>query len=611
MSRALESLKSIPLAYAAIRRFFSRDNPCFFARIPDDVFLGHVFPHLLVEEIISMRLTCKAFYILTHEPVIWKRFLDRIQLPVTQLRPTFKYTAKSTDYEIETIVTSACALDRLWRAGFPRINDDKILMTRNKVVDLKLLPGGKFLVASVKDRCNFRFFILVYALDVMHGSRLLARLPTFYKVFNLQAKYMYHDGKPGIMISYTRRRFKNGTPANLQQNINDFYHGTPVDIHHPLLYEACSVHMPLEPVEILIRPDLRPKTGEYTGVARDLDPPFVDVLRYETESEIHSPTLFMNGAGPCMAFVEDKSGRSVVQIIELATRARVMLNCADVTEYAGMPHRIRAIRYLPCQSGILVVRSVSTTPGESDIMVFETYDLPASDEIHEVSSKRRWECRDHWQLHGEVVISDSEPPIKMAPDHPDIRLQEDGPPTIWIFAPSDNPKGCTFWWFRADPDPTAMDRWEYNREPEAYHRHNGVYHERALPGTERTLYLEIDKGISESSLLCRMRRFHFPTSRFPNQYPTKEICVPVTNRPKAEALILKDITSSEYVGNTVNKLGGLIAITWDESSGKICLAAEKEDAIRVYNTAPIAECYDKLAHEWRQALQEQAQDNDR
>jgi hypothetical protein len=152
---------------------------------------------------------------LTHHPVIWKRYMRRLQVPVTQLRPSLKLAEKSSNYEIEFLVTRACALDRSWRRNFPKIERRRVLTTQYKIIDLKFLPGGKFLVASAKDRCNFRFYILVYALDIMNGSRLLARLPTYFKVYDLQAHYMDHKHRPGIMVSYIRRRFKHGAPIKL------------------------------------------------------------------------------------------------------------------------------------------------------------------------------------------------------------------------------------------------------------------------------------------------------------------------------------------------------------------------------------------------------------
>jgi hypothetical protein len=106
----------------------------------------------------------------------------------------------------------AIAMENAWRTGRTKLKKEEVLMANFKVVDLKLLPGGKFLVASVKDRANFRFFIQVYALDVVSGSRLLARYRVPHKAFDVQAKYMDHHRKPGIMISFTTRKFKHGVP---------------------------------------------------------------------------------------------------------------------------------------------------------------------------------------------------------------------------------------------------------------------------------------------------------------------------------------------------------------------------------------------------------------
>ncbi len=162
-------------------------------------------------------------YLVTHHPIIWKRYMRRLQVPLTQLRPTFKFSEKSSNYEIEFLVTRACALDRSWRRNFPKVEKLRVLTTQYKIIDLKFLPGGKFLVASAKDRLNYRFYILVYALDVMYGSRLLARLPTYFKVYDLQARYMDYGNRPGIMISYTRRRFKYGVPPGLVVSSVTFY----------------------------------------------------------------------------------------------------------------------------------------------------------------------------------------------------------------------------------------------------------------------------------------------------------------------------------------------------------------------------------------------------
>lgn len=159
----------------------------------------------------------KAFFLLTHEPVIWKRFLQHINIPLPPLRPTFKYTLDATDYEIEQLVTRAISLEDNWRKYQPTITNSQIMLAHYKVLELKLLPGGKYLIASVKDSCSYRFFIMVFCLDHPKGHQALARAPTKSRAYNLQAKYMTLDSgsgpEQGIMIAYVRRGFKADGPA--------------------------------------------------------------------------------------------------------------------------------------------------------------------------------------------------------------------------------------------------------------------------------------------------------------------------------------------------------------------------------------------------------------
>ncbi|KAF8963901.1 hypothetical protein BDZ97DRAFT_1919431 [Flammula alnicola] len=590
--------------YAAFRLCFGRDDPCFITRLPADIFVDEIFPQLLVEELLRLRQTNKAFYLLTHEPTIWRRYMRRLHgIPLSQLRPTFQFNHPMANHEIEHLVTTACALERSWRSGFPNIRSVRILLTQYKVVDLKLVPGGKFLVASVKDRSNFRFFIMVYALDVMYGCRLLARLPTFFKVYDLQAKYLEHDGRPGIMISYTRRRFKYGPPQDV--DISDYSHKHPIDTVYPLAYEACCVHMRLDSIEPLIRVGLKPQhRGEYMAAAREMESPFRDVLRYETDMEIHAPTLFETAGVPCIGFIE---GPGKIQFIQLTDRQKATLQFTDFPGYVGMPHRIRAFRYLPCQHGLFVIRSISTAPGTA-VIAFEFYDFPDAPGPHVFDALHGWECADTWNIDDEFVITDPEVPHKkMGPDHPDILPKEECPPTLWVFAPSKEPKGSAYWWFRPvqvqKQRDTEETRYHYMEVPaRAQFHHNRYHHERALPGSERTLLLEIDKGITEATPLNKMRRFLWPAERFPQRYPTRQICEPITEVGEECVLAFTDVGTSQVVGDEVNSEGGLAAITWDENSGKVCLAAENGDQIRVCDLAPVVEPHRRLAYKWRQQL---------
>jgi hypothetical protein len=88
-----------------------------------------------------------------------------------------------------------------------------VLTAHYKVLEMKLLPGGKYLIASVKDAYSYRFFVIVYHLDHPNGYQALARAPTHGKAFDLQAKYNMVDGEQGILIAFVRRRFQSRGPA--------------------------------------------------------------------------------------------------------------------------------------------------------------------------------------------------------------------------------------------------------------------------------------------------------------------------------------------------------------------------------------------------------------
>ena len=152
---------------------------------------------------------------LTHEPIIWKRFLEsRMNIDVPQIRPSLDYSATSSGFEIEALVVHAAQVAIAWNCvDAIDLNSHRRLESQLEVVDIKIVPGGNFIIASVRDRSNLRFYLIVYVLDTKNGSRALARIHIPNKAFDLQAQYLDRNGHPGIMISYTTRKF-SGHPNN-------------------------------------------------------------------------------------------------------------------------------------------------------------------------------------------------------------------------------------------------------------------------------------------------------------------------------------------------------------------------------------------------------------
>jgi hypothetical protein len=78
------------------------------------------------------------------------------------------------------------------------------------VQSMVILPGGKYLVASVKEEQRDCYAIMIFTLDYRRAGALpLAKTPTATKAYNLQAKYMTYQGQKGIMTSYTLRDTKS------------------------------------------------------------------------------------------------------------------------------------------------------------------------------------------------------------------------------------------------------------------------------------------------------------------------------------------------------------------------------------------------------------------
>ena len=152
----------------------------------------------------------KLYYYLTHQPIIWKRFLRHLSVPIPPLPPTSRYGLGELDFEAERLVFRAISLDDNWRSFSPKTYRCQRLKIYNQVLAMTVLPGGKYLVASVRDTgCN-RYAIMVFVLDhATRGSIALAKTPTKSKAYNLQAKYLAYNGVQGIAIAYIRRKFKS------------------------------------------------------------------------------------------------------------------------------------------------------------------------------------------------------------------------------------------------------------------------------------------------------------------------------------------------------------------------------------------------------------------
>lgn len=120
------------------------------------------------------------------------------------------------------------------------------------------------------------------------------------------------------------------------ENLNDFNPRNRYPVPHALTYEAFCIHMPLQPVEKLIRPDVKPSLRpSYIGITKLFDAPFIDAMRWSSTSEIHSPSLQYIEGGPMIIFVEDHVGSATIQAVNINGLVRASIICNDHPDFLG------------------------------------------------------------------------------------------------------------------------------------------------------------------------------------------------------------------------------------------------------------------------------------
>ena len=130
------------------------------------------------------------------------------QLP--PVPPTERYSLVNLSrIEAERLVTRSLTLPTQWDQNRPRHLRRWEIEAQRKVLEMALLPGGHYLVASIADHNPTRHCIEVYTSDFNYSMGFpVARLTTATKAFHLRAKYLSIHGRLGIAIVYIRRNYR-------------------------------------------------------------------------------------------------------------------------------------------------------------------------------------------------------------------------------------------------------------------------------------------------------------------------------------------------------------------------------------------------------------------
>ncbi|EJF64937.1 hypothetical protein DICSQDRAFT_80777 [Dichomitus squalens LYAD-421 SS1] len=116
-----------------------------FIHLPEDVWLD-VFRYLEVQDVLTLRKTCRTLHILGGNDYVWHRLIAEFPLPIDVPFDT-RPTALPAD-ELQRLAIKAIRLDANWRSPKTRVKRTRALLNdkSGQYVDhMQFLPGGKWL----------------------------------------------------------------------------------------------------------------------------------------------------------------------------------------------------------------------------------------------------------------------------------------------------------------------------------------------------------------------------------------------------------------------------------------------------------------------------------
>lgn len=545
--------------------------------------------------------------------------------PVIYLRPTFDYSNKDTYYEAEQIVTRTVSLDDNWRANKPKVITRMLFETHYEVLDMSLLPGGKYMVASVKDRGSYRYYLMLYILDHPSGPQAISRIQTFAKAFRLQTRYMKVGDEYGIVITFVRRRFNNGGPLNV--NLSEMSHEHPLDVY-PYFSEVMVYFTPMDVIEYLSDPNLVWRSTEHIRRLEEQDSPFRLCSSFEiTEGEVQHVVTFNNDGVPWVALV---TRDLYISFFSCGQPEMIVLKCSEHPDFHSQS--ICGILPLPKQKQILVVRQCITV--EFEEWVVEFYDFPTT---HAIQTPTNYIILKSVVPNSLLKVHISEPLIPdPSPKFP--KLQDEPLPPISLYFESRHPYGLMHYslWpmHKAMPDgkikytpryivdptpPPGGPTPEYElvkREARRHYAHQTchitepqVVH--VLPGNYRAVYYTTSKDDRRASpSMIRLRRYLSPEIQkvvYPERPGDNSLAFMRTERPYHPSglygTIEIELEDSKAFSNGIN------AIAWDESLGRICVAVEGELSVRILDMGRTIEPDQRFA-DWKVRMSQEIAEQD-
>ncbi|KAL5519386.1 hypothetical protein ACEPAH_1069 [Sanghuangporus vaninii] len=427
-------------AYSFWKRFF-HNNESRLLLLPEDVLVDEIFKWLSVRDIVRLRQVCRALALLTKKPTIWKRFLpyiNQIQQPLAPLPPTMAYNLSNlTGHEMETVVTRAISYDMTWKRKQIECRDTFSVFAHYHVEEMVLLPGGHFLVMSVKS-FDDQYGIVIWSLEhrATRKPALLAFRHTDVKAYGLTAKYMTIDGFRSLVVAFLTKKHKD--PSDRRHIPETFEMGgreDPEDPYMPIKYECTVVCVSLMVLDYLNDRRVGPMTDQFEERIKHTAMCFVKaetgswltLARIRTGSQLGVVSLDILDESPFVCVVK-RPDKIVFQLLTSSVEdsERSILECTRYPEYLMNRHSIWNFRVLPDQNRVLVVRNIEKRPNidmEHDYLAIELFQIPQPYEtlVTEATAVRILTLRQYVN----VQISDLQRTVPSKEDDsitPDLRL---------------------------------------------------------------------------------------------------------------------------------------------------------------------------------------------
>ncbi|KAI9513405.1 hypothetical protein F5148DRAFT_1145395 [Russula earlei] len=399
------SSASHPLMRRAVSRHTAPRKKWTLLSLPNDTLVDLILIHLCVRDILRLRSVCKLIYELTHQPMVWKRILRTFHLPLPPLPPTLHYSFPAlSSIEAERLVIRALAAEANWRSTMPKAYKVWRFCVYADVMSMKIVPGGKYVVASIREGTNRYALMLLMMEHRVKTAYPVAKISIPSKAYKLEAKYMSYRSEMGIMISYVRREPKRASDRKAghvfhplepivslterspacRVDVSDYSEDHIVDFPVPVRYELNVLHCPLSALHIAEDPRFPPGSNTYTERIDIQQPPFqsVTVIRSNTAFD-YTDFDVLDGA-PYVVAVQER----LILFKNLVSRNVQRLRVGALFGYEeeasdNLPegiftYDIRAIRILTRQRELLVVRTDrkdATMP-----LALELYKIPDDSE---------------------------------------------------------------------------------------------------------------------------------------------------------------------------------------------------------------------------------------